>query len=276
MEALLWQGLESYNSGATASMIVLTGKTLWVANVGKLQVVIGRRNAKTGKIDANLVSAVHTPESEPEKQRIEKAGGIVGKWKLTNVENVGETCVWKVDSKTGDANKSSQIGINVSRSLGDFRAKDIGIIADPTINQISLSKDDEFIIVGSEGLWGAIKAQEAVDLVSQYRDSQKAAEALTLKAEDLWEMQFRGENVSACVISLANHLVDTKETLTDATLAALASLEGSPKSPLIRELQGSKKTTRSMSVVNALEYVKESLGFKNSQSPKTSPRDIST
>ena len=40
-----------------------------------------------------------------------------------------------------------------------------GVIPEPEVKEISLSVDDVFIILGSDGLWAFISPQEAVDLV---------------------------------------------------------------------------------------------------------------
>eukprot|EP00948_MAST-09A_sp_MAST-9A-sp1_P000944 g944.t1 len=208
MEGLLYNTMEAYISGATASLVVVKGKDLYIGNVGMLDVVLAERQPDKS-VKARIVTESHRPDKPEEKERIEKSGGKVGQWHLANVENVGEVCVWKLgEARSFDERSNDEVGVSVSRSLGDFRAKEFGVIPEPFVQKIELNANHLFCIVGSRGLWGAINAQEAVDLASNYTDAQKAAEALTHMAEDRWESQFRAENASAFLIRLSDVAVD--------------------------------------------------------------------
>ncbi len=88
MCALCWQ--PGVDSGCTAVVALLQGKQLYVSNAGDSRCVVCR----AGKaIDMSLD---HKPEDQPERTRIEKAGGHV--------------------TKEGRVNG----GLNLSRALGNI------------------------------------------------------------------------------------------------------------------------------------------------------------
>lgn len=120
----------SSSTGCTANVLLITPQRYYVANAGDSRSVLSR----SGK--AIALSEDHKPESEVEKNRITKAGG--------NIMN-------------GRVNG----GLNLSRSLGDFfykRDKNLPfdeqlIISKPDVTVVERSKDDEFIIMGCDGIW---------------------------------------------------------------------------------------------------------------------------
>lgn len=59
-------------------------------------------------------------------------------------------------------------GLMVSRSLGDIVAHNIGSLEIPDTNVIKLKESDEFIVLGSDGLWDVLSNQEVCDIVSNY------------------------------------------------------------------------------------------------------------
>ena len=60
------------------------------------------------------------------------------------------------------------------------------LIADPEIQRITLSRDDEFLIIGCDGLWDVMSNQHAVTLVRRglrrHDDPQQCARELAMKA----------------------------------------------------------------------------------------------
>jgi len=58
----------------------------------------------------------------------------------------------------------TEVGLTVSRSLGHHGARGVGMTPEPTVRELALSVADEFLIIGSDGLWTFIEPQEAVDI----------------------------------------------------------------------------------------------------------------
>ena len=61
-------GLQS-TSGTTATVALLRGRRLYVAQLGDSGLVLARRNKETGSVNAHYVTPEHKPDSEEEKRR---------------------------------------------------------------------------------------------------------------------------------------------------------------------------------------------------------------
>eukprot|EP00978_Attheya_sp_CCMP212_P019883 scaffold56382_cov64-Attheya_sp.AAC.1 len=75
--------------------------------------------------------------------------------------------------------KCTKIGLGVSRGIGDFTLKHSGVmIPDPGITNRALSPNDKFMIVASDGVWGFIESEEAVQIVQDgFNEGNNATEA---------------------------------------------------------------------------------------------------
>lgn len=115
-------------------------RSLLVANAGDCRAVLSRLGM------AIEMSKDHRPCCLKERKRIESLGGYVD-----------------------DGYLNGQLG--VTRALGDWHLegmKTIGepggpLSAEPELKLITLNKDDEFLIIGSDGLWDVFSNQNAVD-----------------------------------------------------------------------------------------------------------------
>eukprot|EP00096_Caligus_rogercresseyi_P002090 TRINITY_DN1389_c0_g1_i1.p1 TRINITY_DN1389_c0_g1~~TRINITY_DN1389_c0_g1_i1.p1 ORF type:complete len:613 (+),score=202.66 TRINITY_DN1389_c0_g1_i1:221-2059(+) len=132
------------DSGCTAVVGLIVKDELFVANAGDSRCVVCRNG------EAIEMSLDHKPEDEPEKTRIEKAGGNV-------------TADGRVDG-----------GLNLSRALGDHAYKlnaslpliEQMISPQPDIKTLKLDpKTDSFIILACDGIWNSMSSQEVVDFV---------------------------------------------------------------------------------------------------------------
>ncbi|KAJ8751779.1 hypothetical protein K2173_025965 [Erythroxylum novogranatense] len=125
-------------SGTTALAALVIGRLLLVANAGDCRAVLCRR----GK--AIEMSRDHKPICSKEKKRIEASGGYVY-----------------------DGYLNGQL--NVARSLGDWhmegmKGRDGGpLSAEPELMTTQLTEEDEFLIIGCDGIWDVFRSQNAVD-----------------------------------------------------------------------------------------------------------------
>ncbi|KAL3498311.1 hypothetical protein ACH5RR_041043 [Cinchona calisaya] len=125
-------------SGTTALVALVIGSSLVVANAGDCRAVLCRR----GK--AIEMSRDHKPVCSKEKKRIEASGGSVY-----------------------DGYLNGQL--NVARALGDWhmegmKGSDGGpLTAEPELMTIRLTEEDEFLIIGCDGIWDVFMSQNAVD-----------------------------------------------------------------------------------------------------------------
>ncbi|GFP96041.1 probable protein phosphatase 2c 22 [Phtheirospermum japonicum] len=125
-------------SGTTALAAIVTGSSLVVANAGDCRAVLCRR----GK--AIEMSRDHKPVCLKEKRRIEASGGYVY-----------------------DGYLNGQL--NVARALGDWHMEGLKfqdggpLTAEPELMRTRLTEEDEFLIIGCDGLWDVFMSQNAVD-----------------------------------------------------------------------------------------------------------------
>ncbi|KAI4316279.1 hypothetical protein L6164_024274 [Bauhinia variegata] len=125
-------------SGTTALAALVIGRLLVVANAGDCRAVLCRR----GK--AIEMSRDHKPMCSKERMRIEASGGYVY-----------------------DGYLNGQL--NVARALGDWhmegmKDRDGGpLSAEPELMTRKLTDEDEFLIIGCDGIWDVFRSQNAVD-----------------------------------------------------------------------------------------------------------------
>ncbi|KAG7988691.1 hypothetical protein I3843_03G200400 [Carya illinoinensis] len=121
--------------GSTAVVAILCSTHLIVANCGDSRAVLCR-----GKAPIPL-SVDHKPNREDEYARIETAGGKIIQWFGFRVFSVLAT----------------------SRSIGDRYLKP-WIIPDPEVMLIPRNKEDECLILASDGLWDVMTNEEVCDV----------------------------------------------------------------------------------------------------------------
>ncbi|MED6222507.1 hypothetical protein PIB30_065111 [Stylosanthes scabra] len=136
----------SLSSGTTALTAIIFGRSLLVANAGDCRAVLSRHGA------AIEMSKDHRPYCIKERKRIESLGGFID-----------------------DGYLNGQLG--VTRALGDWHLegmKETGggggggggggpLSAEPELKLMTLSKEDEFLIIASDGIWDVFRSQNAVD-----------------------------------------------------------------------------------------------------------------
>lgn len=184
------QPIARENVGSTAIIALVCTSHIIVANCGDSRAVLC-----CGK-EAIALSVDHKPNREDELARIEAAGGRVIAWNGHRVSGM----------------------LAMSRSIGDRYLKP-SVIPDPEVMVVPRARDDECLILASDGLWDVMSNEEVCDVARRciqlwYRNnaatlasergegvdpaSQAAAEALTSRA-----LQKGSEdNISVIVLDL--------------------------------------------------------------------------
>ncbi|KAM5579480.1 protein phosphatase 2C 16 [Rosa sericea] len=121
--------------GSTAVVALVCSSHIIVANCGDSRAVLCR-----GKQPVPL-SVDHKPNREDEYARIEASGGKVIQWNGHRVFGV----------------------LAMSRSIGDRYLKP-WIIPDPEVMIVPRARDDEFLILASDGLWDVMTNEEACEV----------------------------------------------------------------------------------------------------------------
>ncbi|MCL7041695.1 hypothetical protein MKW94_013721 [Papaver nudicaule] len=131
-----------------------------IANVGDCRAVLGKRGR------AVELSKDHKPNCTSERLRIEKLGGIVF-----------------------DGYLNGQL--SVARAIGDWHMKgpkgSTGpLSAEPELHESLLTEEDEFLIMGCDGLWDVMSSQCAVTITRKelmlHNDPEKCSKELVKEA----------------------------------------------------------------------------------------------
>eukprot|EP00359_Climacostomum_virens_P002884 CAMPEP_0204911982 /NCGR_PEP_ID=MMETSP1397-20131031/10206_1 /ASSEMBLY_ACC=CAM_ASM_000891 /TAXON_ID=49980 /ORGANISM="Climacostomum Climacostomum virens, Strain Stock W-24" /LENGTH=400 /DNA_ID=CAMNT_0052082733 /DNA_START=144 /DNA_END=1343 /DNA_ORIENTATION=- len=169
-------------SGSTACVVLIRGSAIFTANVGDSRAVIGKKHKDTWK--NRPLSRDHKPDWPDETKRITQAGGRVRPYYDNMGNPVGPHRVWL-------AHKDIP-GLAMSRSFGDLIGSQVGISSIPEIRRYSLTSEDKFIIIGSDGLWEFMSNQEAVDIVgADYlsASAESSCDKLVREAVRRWNRQ---------------------------------------------------------------------------------------
>jgi len=168
----------SSSSGTTALAALVSGRVLMVANAGDCRAVLCRKGR------AIEMSHDHKPVNLPERRRVEESGGVIEGGYLN-----GE--------------------LSVTRALGDWCMKrphgsKSPLISEPEIKQITLTEDDEFLVIGCDGIWDVLSSQEAVSIVkrglNRHDDPTRCARELVVQALRLEAF----DNLTAVVVCFVN------------------------------------------------------------------------
>ncbi|KAL4224231.1 Protein phosphatase 1D [Mactra antiquata] len=218
-------GLPS-TAGTTASICIIKNSKLYIGHVGDSAIALGCNDSKTDKIvrpKARFLTKEHKPDDPDELKRIENSGGqVVAK---SGVQRV----VWnrpRTDHR-GPIRRSTQIDripfLAVARSLGDlwsynYLNEKFVVSPEPDVSVHKLDPTtDKCLVIGSDGLWNMLSADEAVnnvfDLECQFEYKVindptvplsywiNPAERLVQSALNKWRMRLmKADNTSAIVV----------------------------------------------------------------------------
>lgn len=150
----------SSSTGTTALTALVLGRLLLVANVGDCRAVLCRKG------EALEMSQDHRPIRASERRRVEECGGFIDDGYVNGM-------------------------LSVTRALGDWdlkfpRGTPSSLIAEPEFMQAALTEDDEFLIIGCDGIWDVMSNQHAVSVVrrglQRHDDPEKCARELVMEA----------------------------------------------------------------------------------------------
>jgi len=189
--------IEPLYSGSTACAVLIRDNTLTISNVGDSRAVLARRRKNSSALTPINLSIDQNPDSPGEQDRIERCGGFVS----PPPEEGLSARVWLDPEFT-------QIGLAMSRSIGDHAVKRIGVIAEPVVTTHELTNEDEFMIIATDGVWEFIDSEEAITIVGQYfaygDGASRACQGLIEVAASKWhehEGDYR-DDITALVVRI--------------------------------------------------------------------------
>ncbi|EAR90069.1 protein phosphatase 2C containing protein (macronuclear) [Tetrahymena thermophila SB210] len=131
-------------AGCTANVVLIHENTMYIANAGDSRTLLSQNGIP------KRLSEDHKPDNMKEYQRIREAGG---------------------DVQNGRVNGN----LNLSRALGDLQYKKNFqipqdkqlIIAKPDVTIHKITPDDEFILIGCDGIWETLSDEEIIKYIRQ-------------------------------------------------------------------------------------------------------------
>lgn len=193
-------------SGSTAVSVVIRGTTALVSSVGDSQVVLSTNG------QAKDMCIAHTPELSSERDRILAAKGQISKGRIYGMLGVSRA-FGDIDFKTGR-------GEFKSRFNGDL------VSATPDVVVHEIKGQDEFMVLGCDGLYDVMDPQDVVNFVRAklglHGDVQHATEELVSHAIALGST----DNVSAIIVCFNQ---DEQEVLPVTPIEAAQAAEAQKK-----------------------------------------------
>jgi len=162
-------------SGTTAVLATIIGDELTVCNVGDSRIICVGKGTSGYKVES--VSLDHKPDDPPEKARITRAGGRVFAVQYDDGVD-GPARVW--------LGHMDIPGLAMSRSLGDTIAHTAGVSSEPDVYTRKLTKDDDFLVLATDGLWEFITNEEVAKMTKPFKDPEKACESMAKEAHTRW------------------------------------------------------------------------------------------
>ena len=162
--------------GTTALLMLLQGEHMHVAWLGDCRAVLCRNG------NAIALTTDHSLKDSDERARALADGGRVEGHRLGGF-------------------------LEVARALGDFDhtqgGKPAGLSAQPSVRSEIVSQEDEFVILGSDGLWGVVQNEDAVRLArAELATYDNDAEMASQKLIEVALKRHCDDNVSVMVVNL--------------------------------------------------------------------------
>ncbi len=136
-------------SGTTVVAMYVNGFNYWIAWAGDSRAI--KAQLVNGTLTAVNLSHDHKPDGAQEKARILSCGGFVG-----DADEEGLSARVFLDPEC------TKVGIAVSRSIGDFVVKNVGVTAEPDVAEFTLENNDKFFVLASDGVWEFLSSQVSI------------------------------------------------------------------------------------------------------------------
>ena len=147
---------DAFNSGSTCILIIHIGQHILCANVGDSRAFVAyddnNEDQDLNYLEEAQLSIDYKPDLEEEKNRILLSGGTVEQMQNQFGERVGPFRVW--------VKSQDYPGLAMSRSIGDLKAKTIGVISEPGVLEYDINETTKFIVLASDGVWEFMKNED--------------------------------------------------------------------------------------------------------------------
>ena len=158
-------------SGTTCILLIHVGNHLISANVGDSRAIVvfdEENDPNLNFLNVIPLSIDFKPELPGEKERIMMYGGVVDQIKNKFGMKVGPYRVF--------ARGKDYPGLAMSRSIGDFVGKKLGIIAEPGIVEYYIGNNTKFFVLCSDGVWEFLSNDKVKEVGKQFYLNSNAKE----------------------------------------------------------------------------------------------------
>ena len=132
-------------SGTTCNLVFQFNKHLVCFSVGDSRSIIVYDRGDNTNLGILPLSTDHKPDLPGEIDRIRLRGGEVDRLKDMFGNKIGPPRVFQLGSEYP--------GLAMSRSLGDFLAKQVGVIPTPQIIEYDINLSTKYLVICSDGVW---------------------------------------------------------------------------------------------------------------------------
>nr|CAD1819354.1 unnamed protein product [Ananas comosus var. bracteatus] len=180
--------LDCFCSGSTAVTILKLDSILYMGHVGDSRAVLASKDDGTGDMVAVQLTVDLKPDLPREAERIKRCRGRV--FALQDEPEVPRVWLPFDDAP----------GLAMARAFGDFCLKDYGVISVPEFFHWTLTDQDQFVILASDGVWDVLSNKEAVDIVSSSPTRSAAAKLLVEAAAREWKLKYPTSKMDDCAV----------------------------------------------------------------------------
>ncbi|XP_020236868.1 probable protein phosphatase 2C 74 [Cajanus cajan] len=175
---------DGFRGGSTAVTLIKQGDQLIIGNLGDSRAVLCRRAHDNNLIPVQL-TVDFTPDVPSEALRIINCRGRI----FAAKEDPSVNRVWM--------SEGSFPGLAMARAFGDFCLKDYGVISVPDVSYRKLTRQDEFVVLASDGIWDVLTNSEVINIVASAPKRSMAAKLLVNHAVQAWRHKY-GFKVDDC------------------------------------------------------------------------------
>ena len=161
-------------------MLFLSNDNLICANIGDSQCFLFNCSQED-LWSFEQITNPHLASDEEEQKRIIANGGEIHPYYEQDGIYEGPDRIY--------AKNKGYPGLIMSRTIGDFEAKKIGVISDPDIVIKKIDSNVKFVVLGSDGLWDVVKPYDIIRIVRPFfnkGDIDGACQTLMKKATQQW------------------------------------------------------------------------------------------
>ena len=151
---------EYYTSGTTCNLVFQFNKHLICFNVGDSRSIIIFDEGNNRNQGIFPLSIDHKPNLPGEFERIKLSGGEVDCLKDIYGNRLGPPRVYKVGCEFPS--------LAMSRSLGDFQAKEVGVISVPQIIEYNINFTTKYLVICSDGVWEFVSNEQVRNIGNKF------------------------------------------------------------------------------------------------------------